>query len=197
MENGLQGSESRKRSYRDDVVLESKRRKSNMGEGSNGMVGGARGHSQAIAYSNMPPLPPTGASGFTPVNPTGVAVVLHSSVPPIPSLAQTTDQFPNPLSASLAMRYRGKLWHFQSIAHKARVIEQILLKEEKEVESYPILAFAKGAKKAATASGEENDSDHDESALKDYFRMYTHFMNERFPGNEKVLLENGVAPSAN
>ena len=93
------------------------------------------------------------------------------------------------------MRYRGKVWHFASLAQKARVLEQILLQEEKDVEHYPILAFSKGAKKAAAFGGEQG-SDGDDSALKDYFRMFTLFMSERFPGNEKILLENGVKPSA-
>lgn len=92
------------------------------------------------------------------------------------------------------MRYRGKQWHFQSVAHKAKVLELLLLKEEKDVESYPVVAFSKGAKKAARDL--DDDSESDDSMLKDYFRFYTHFMNERFPGNEKLLLENGVRPSA-
>jgi hypothetical protein len=92
------------------------------------------------------------------------------------------------------MRYRGKTWHFNNIAHKAKVLEQILLQEEKDVEAYPILAFSKGAKKASL--GGKEDLDGEESALKDYFRFYTHFMNERFPSSEKILLENGVKPSA-
>ena len=33
-------------------------------------------------------------------------------------------------------------------------------------------------------------------SLKDYFKFYTHFMNDRFPSNEKLLLENGVQVSA-
>ncbi len=92
------------------------------------------------------------------------------------------------------MRYRGKQWHFNSIAHKAKVLELILLQEEKDVESYPVMAFSRGAKKAAFTNDEDDDAD--ESLLKDYFRFYTHFMNERFPGNEQLLLENGVKPSA-
>ena len=91
------------------------------------------------------------------------------------------------------MRYRGKLWHFDSAAQKVRVLEQILLTEEKDVESYPVMAFS-SAKKAASST--EEDFDGGESTLKDYFRFYTLFMNERFPSNEKTLLENGVKPSA-
>ena len=78
--------------------------------------------------------------------------------------------------------------------HKAKVLEQIVLQEEKDVESYPIRAFSKGAKK--TAFGCDEDSDGKGSVLKDYFRFYTHFQSERFPSNEKILLENGVKPSA-
>ena len=178
------------------VVPENKRRKSGVSEDGNGRTDVARRQSRATTYNSLPPLPPGRASGFTPVNPTGVAGVSRSSMPGTLSLTQSPPQSPNLKEIKLTMRYRGKLWHFNSIAHKAKVFEQILLQEEKDVESYPVLAFAKGAKKAA-AFGGEDDFDREESALKDYFRMYTHFMHERFPGNEKILLENGAKPSAN
>ena len=98
--------------------------------------------------------------------------------------------------AAPSIKYRGKVWHFDSIAHKAKVLEQILLQEEKEVESYPIMAFSKGAQKAAPGSDDDEEGIGSADVVKDYFRFYTHFMNERFPGNERLLLENGVKPSA-
>ncbi|KAI1613216.1 hypothetical protein EDD37DRAFT_338361 [Exophiala viscosa] len=98
--------------------------------------------------------------------------------------------------ADASIKYRGKVWRFDSIAHKAKVLELILLQEEKEVESYPIMAFSKGAQKAAPGADDDEEGIGGADVVKDYFRFYTHFMNERFPGNERVLLENGVKPSA-
>ncbi|KAJ9602671.1 hypothetical protein H2200_012865 [Cladophialophora chaetospira] len=115
------------------------------------------------------------------------------SQPATPMLTPTLAPLPRLTEMIHSMRYRGKTWHFTSIAHKATVLEKILLQEEKDVELYPILAFSKGAKRAAL--GGEDGSDGEESALKDYFRMFRLFMSDRFPGNEKILLENGVRPS--
>lgn len=99
--------------------------------------------------------------------------------------------------ADASMRYRGKMWRFDSIAHKAQVLERILLREEQEVESYPIMAFSKGAQKAPHDPDDDDEGvGGNQDIVKDYFRFYTHFMNERFPGNERLLLENGVKPSA-
>ncbi|KIV83955.1 hypothetical protein PV11_05935 [Exophiala sideris] len=102
----------------------------------------------------------------------------------------------SPENAVTSLRYRGKVWHFDSVAHKAKVLELILLQEEKEVESYPILAFSKGVRKAAPGSEDDDEGIGNADVVRDYFRFYTHFMNERFPGNEILLLENGVQPSA-
>lgn len=111
--------------------------------------------------------------------------MLPQALTPIPTLRQVGPQ---------SMRYRGKVWTFDSIIHKATVLEKIILQEEKAVDNYPILAFSKGAKKAAT--GGEEGSDNEENPLKDYFRLYSVFMGEILPGNEKILLENGAYPSA-
>ena len=132
-------------------------------------------------------------SGFTPVN-RGTTVEFRR--PPTPE--------PLPASNALGltglkefstytMRYRGKTWNFKDVAHKAIVLEQILIQEEKDVEAYPIQAFSKGARKAAFGGVEDPEGAN--SALKDYFRFYTHFMTDRFPINEKILLENGARPS--
>ncbi|KIW82233.1 hypothetical protein Z517_05260 [Fonsecaea pedrosoi CBS 271.37] len=133
-------------------------------------------------------------AGFTPVNPTPVMELRPPSRHEAPSPTLASSQTLTLRDFNLSMRYRGKQWHFNSVAHKAKVLEQILLQEEKDVESYPTLAFSKGAKKAGL--GIDGSSDDDESVLKDYFRCYSHFMNNRFPRNEKLLLENGVRPSA-
>ncbi|KIX04509.1 uncharacterized protein Z518_05379 [Rhinocladiella mackenziei CBS 650.93] len=112
------------------------------------------------------------SSGFSPTSHGSIAKSQSHSKLELPT------QTLSPKDFNLSLRYRGKQWHFHSIAHKAKVLEFILLKEEKDVESYPILAFSKNAKKAAFAT---EDDDGDESTVKDYFRFYTHFMNERFP----------------
>jgi hypothetical protein len=127
-----------------------------------------------------------------------------SSVPSSPTSPTTQPQTEPERTISLkyadpSMRYRGKVWRFESIAHKAMVLERILLREEKEVESYPIMAFSKGAQKAPPGPDDDDDGigiGSNEDVVKNYFRFYTHFMNERFPGNERLLLENGVKPSA-
>jgi hypothetical protein len=94
------------------------------------------------------------------------------------------------------MRYRGKQWHFDSLAHKAQVLQEILLKEEKDVELYPVMAFSGGAKSSALKDDSDDDDPENDHQVKDYFRFYSHFMNERFPANEKLLLQHGVRPSA-
>lgn len=185
----------RPRGSLDNLTPSGTKRRKSASDASDGTVEVAKRESQpqTSAYNTMPPDIRT--SGFTPVNPTVVVEIPRPTTRETPAAAQTPGQTHLTLKDfSLTMRYRNKVWHFNSIAHKAKVLEQIILQEEKDIESYPVLAFSKGAKKAAF--GGEVDSDSDESALKDYFRFYTHFMNERFPSNEKTLLENGVTPSA-
>jgi hypothetical protein len=135
-------------------------------------------------------------SGFTPVNPVVVPDVQRISstkaaTPATPS--QPDHSLKDFASAPVAMRFRGKTWHFDSLVHKSRVLELIILQEEKEVESYPMKAFSGKAKRGAYG---EDDVETGDNLLKDYFRFYTHFMTERFPATEKILLEHGVKPSA-
>ncbi|OAP57348.1 hypothetical protein AYL99_08086 [Fonsecaea erecta] len=201
----LSASESRKRHRASrDPFSESdkKRRKSSGPQGENGTVDTSREETHpttASAHDIVVPnaRPPTSSithAGFTPVNPTVVVELQRPSKSEAQSATLAASQTLTLKDFNLSMRYRGKQWHFNSIAHKAKVLEQILLQEEKDIESYPTLAFSRGAKKAA--SGRNADSEGDEKALKDYFLFYSHFMNDRFPSNEKVLLENGVRPSA-
>jgi hypothetical protein len=151
----------------------------------------------------MPPAAPRPASGFTAVNRT--EVVAFPVEPPTArdhetqtspaksmSMMPTSSATPPTSKGSdLAMRYRGKLWHFKSVAHKAKVLEMLILQEERDVDTYPMKAFSKPRGKAGY--GEDTGTI---GALEDHFRFYTHFMTERFPANEKTLLENGVHPSA-
>ncbi|KIY01241.1 uncharacterized protein Z520_02793 [Fonsecaea multimorphosa CBS 102226] len=215
-DDGLSASESRKRhrASRDRYSGAEKKRRKSSGpqEEAGGTVGTLREETQlrtTSIYNVVPnPRPSTNSNahaGFTPVNPTVVVEIQRAASKPEaqaqPSstqLASSSSQTLTLKDFNLSMRYRGKQWHFNSIAHKARVLEQILLQEEKDVESYPIVAFSKGAKKVTLGGdlGNDPDPDGDERALKDYFRFYSHFMNDRFPGNEKLLLENGVRPSA-
>ncbi|OQU94539.1 hypothetical protein CLAIMM_00888 isoform 1 [Cladophialophora immunda] len=201
----LPRSESRKRhrASRDRFSESGKKRRKSVGpHEETGTDGTSREEIQpqtASTYttviSNARPSANSNAhAGFTPVNPTVVVEIPRPSKPEAQSSTPASSQTLTLKDFNLSMRYRGKQWHFNSIAHKAKVLEQILLQEEKDVESYPILAFAKGAKKAAY--GGDEDSAGGDSVLKDYFRFYSHFMNDRFPGNEKLLLENGVRPSA-
>ncbi|KAK4947556.1 hypothetical protein LTR10_013501 [Elasticomyces elasticus] len=119
-----------------------------------------------------------------------------TSASPEPELQTQPEKVISLKYADASIKYRGKVWRFESIAHKAKVLELILLQEEKEVESYPIMAFSKGAQKAAPGSEDDDEGIGSADVVRDYFRFYTHFMNERFPGNERLLLENGVQPSA-
>ncbi|EXJ55553.1 hypothetical protein A1O7_08481 [Cladophialophora yegresii CBS 114405] len=196
MDNGIHGGNDRKRtraSLGHESVSGNKRRKSGTSEGSGGAVEVGKHETQPLSTIDSR-FPPPRASGFTPVNPSVAVRPQTASKPEAPAPAETLGQTFSLKDFSLTMRYRGKMWHFNSIAHKAKVLEQILLQEEKDVEAYPVLAFSKGVKTASL--GGREDSDRDESALRDYFRFYTHFMNERFPSSEKILLENGVKPSA-
>jgi hypothetical protein len=147
----------------------------------------------------MPPAPRP-ASGFTAVNRTEVVAFPvepsardhETQTSPAKSVVPASSVTP-PISkgSDLAMRYRGKLWHFKSVAHKAKVLEMLILQEERDVDTYPMKAFSKPRGKAGY--GEDTNTI---GALEDHFRFYTHFMTERFPANEKILLENGVHPSA-
>jgi hypothetical protein len=133
--------------------------------------------------------------------PTKVESIVDSQPPPPAQTEASPHKVITLAYIKPKMRYRGKVWQFDSIAQKARILEMILLREEKDVESYPVLAFSKGARKSRHNADDDNDDDGDgerdgNGAMKDYFRFYTHFMNERFPGNEKLLLQNGVKPSA-
>ncbi|KIW98182.1 uncharacterized protein Z519_01766 [Cladophialophora bantiana CBS 173.52] len=203
-DDALLRSESRKRQRTSRFsISEKKQRKSTGPPEETGTVVGLREEPQPQVPPNNNTIFPnarpstTGSNahaGFTPVNPAVVIEAPRLSQPEAQSPALAPSPTLNFKDFNLSMRYRGKQWHFNSIAHKAKVLEQILLQEEKDVEAYPILAFSKGVKKAAFRGDE--DSDGDDSVLKDYFRFYTHFMNDRFPSNEKILLENGVRPSA-
>ncbi|KIW58340.1 hypothetical protein PV05_02868 [Exophiala xenobiotica] len=137
------------------------------------------------------------ARSFPQFNPTKVEGIVDAQPPPQAQKEASQHKVITLNYIKPTMRYRGKVWQFDSIAQKAKILEMILLQEEKDVESYPVLAFSKGARKSLDADNDNDDNDEgDGSAMKDYFRFYTHFMNERFPGNEKMLLQNGVKPSA-
>jgi hypothetical protein len=195
----IRDSESRKRtraSISSEAFTQQKRRKSTVSEdGAEETEHAKRGsHSHASPSNNTMAAPSVQPSGFTAVN-RGIVVEVSRPVPAAnPPNVVVHSRNPSLKDFTASMRYRGKLWEFSSIAHKAKVLEQILLQEEKDVEAYPILAFSKSAKKAGLGGG--TDSDATDTALKDYFRFYTHFMTDRFPSNEKILLANGVTPSA-
>ncbi|KAJ9501802.1 hypothetical protein H2202_002764 [Exophiala xenobiotica] len=161
----------------------------------------AQGSSTTSTHETESATAPLAKSTPQPNHPTKVENIVDSQ----PATPAQTEASPHKV-ITLAyikpkMRYRGKVWQFDSIAQKAKILEMILLQEEKDVESYPVLAFSKGAQRKSLDAADDADDDNGgegggNAAMKDYFRFYTHFMNERFPGNEKLLLQNGVKPSA-